>query len=337
MTTQRDIALDVLRILACAMVVLMHAPMKSAHVCGPFLTALSYITAPSIGIFFMVSGALLLPVECDYATFLRRRFCKIAVPTLFWSLFYVALNVCLKGGSTNILRTAASIPFSAQGSGVLWFMYTLAGLYLLAPVISPWVAQASKREMQIVLGLWAVTLCYPLLENFITISRGDTGILYYFTGYAGYFLLGCYMRRWPDSLTLRHTLPLAVAGAVLLAGLKLGGIRFDFYRMFWYQSIFVAAFAAAIWRLVCKLLKYNKLQNIRGGVFRLADLSFGIYLVHMFIMRSWLWQVAWIQNIRSYVLQTLTIAVLTFALSVLLCAVMARLPAVCRTIGCRRK
>ena len=127
MTRQRDIKLDLLRIIACAMVVLMHSPMPSTGDHGMFLTAVSYFTAPCIGLFFMVSGALLLPVECDYATFLRRRFCKIAVPTLFWSLFYVALNVCLKGGSTNILRTAASIPFSAQGSGVLWFMYTLAG------------------------------------------------------------------------------------------------------------------------------------------------------------------------------------------------------------------
>lgn len=57
----RDLALDIIRVLACVMVVFMHAPLPSAQVNGMFLSSLSYFTAPCIGLFFMVSGALLLP------------------------------------------------------------------------------------------------------------------------------------------------------------------------------------------------------------------------------------------------------------------------------------
>ena len=75
---QRDTALDIIRLLACFMVVLMHSPMPLVNANGPFLAAMSYFMAPCIGLFFMVSGALLLPVKTDYFTFLRRRFGKIS-------------------------------------------------------------------------------------------------------------------------------------------------------------------------------------------------------------------------------------------------------------------
>ena len=45
------------------MVVLMHSPVPSGQGSGIFLSTLSYLTMPCIGIFFSISGALLLPVS----------------------------------------------------------------------------------------------------------------------------------------------------------------------------------------------------------------------------------------------------------------------------------
>lgn len=265
----RDVSLDIIRILACCMVVLMHSPIPSADAPGPFLTALSYLTAPCIGLFFMVSGALLLPVKTDYPTFLRRRFGKIAVPTIVWSLIYIALKIYDSESEINLLQTLASIPFAPQGNGVLWFMYTLAGLYLLAPIISPWLETARRQDLQLALGLWGVTLCYPLLRMWVDVNSGDTGTLYYFTGYAGYFVLGFYLKKYPGSLCPTVAATVAVTGAILLLVLKRLSISFDFYTLFWYQSIFIAAFAVAMWK-GCAIL-YNtmiyKALHMGGGVF----------------------------------------------------------------------
>lgn len=61
---KQDSKFDLLRLLACLMVIAMHAPLPdSAEGNGLFLSTLSYLTAPCIGLFFMVSGALLLPVH----------------------------------------------------------------------------------------------------------------------------------------------------------------------------------------------------------------------------------------------------------------------------------
>ena len=37
----------------------------------------------------------------------------------------------------------------------------LLGLYLFAPVVSPWIETASRRAMEGYLALWAFTLCIP--------------------------------------------------------------------------------------------------------------------------------------------------------------------------------
>lgn len=64
---KQDSKFDLLRLLACLMVIAMHAPLPdSAEGNGLFLSTLSYLTAPCIGLFFMVSGALLLPVRTGF-------------------------------------------------------------------------------------------------------------------------------------------------------------------------------------------------------------------------------------------------------------------------------
>lgn len=48
--------------------------------------------------------------------------------------------------------------------GHLWFVYMLLGLYLFAPVVSPWIETASRRAMEGYLALWAFTLCIPYVH-----------------------------------------------------------------------------------------------------------------------------------------------------------------------------
>lgn len=193
---KRNYQLDLIRVIACLMVVIMHSPLPTDKSNAIILNTLSYATAPCIGLFFMVSGALLLPVKEETGTFLKRRLGKILGPTLVWSLIYIGYNH-YQGTDHSWWKEILSLPFSAQGHGVMWFMYTLTGLYLIAPVLSKWLQACSKRELEFYLLLWVVTLCYPLLRLFLSIQTGETGILYYCTGYVGYFLLGHYLNKYP--------------------------------------------------------------------------------------------------------------------------------------------
>ena len=93
MEKERDYRLDWLRVIAISMIVLMHSPKPDVIVNGTILSAISYLTAPGLVLFFMISGSLLLGSTLNTRDFFKRRFSKILWPTLFWTLFYLVTFV----------------------------------------------------------------------------------------------------------------------------------------------------------------------------------------------------------------------------------------------------
>lgn len=252
---QRDISLDLMRIIACAMVVLMHSPIPTENANGLLLSSLSYFTAPCIGLFFMVSGALLLPPQKnrkhEAMPFLKKRFKRVLLPTLVWSLLYIIVKLYNDNLTTaEFLKSVLSIPFSAQGHGVLWFMYTLLGLYLITPILHAWLQNAKEREIRFYLSLWLIAMCYPILKIFVDINDSPTGILYYFSGYIGYYVLGYWMQHYENILNFKvSVLLMCVSGAAPVV-VKLMHWTVDFYTVFWYLSVFVVAQCVFWWKVM---------------------------------------------------------------------------------------
>lgn len=78
---KQDSRFDLLRLLACLMVIAMHAPLPdSAEGNGLFLSTLSYLTAPCIGLFFM--GIRGIIASCPYRSkyFLEKEIRENIVP-----------------------------------------------------------------------------------------------------------------------------------------------------------------------------------------------------------------------------------------------------------------
>lgn len=333
MIKQRNYSLDLIRIIACLMIIMTHSPLPSGNASGFFLGLLSYATAPCIGLFFMVSGALLLPVKEETDSFLKRRLGKILGPTLFWSIIYIGYNHS-QGTDHILLKELLSLPFSAQGHGVMWFMYTLTGLYLIAPILSHWLLDCGKKELEFYLILWIITLCYPLLSLFLSIQTGTTGILYYCAGYIGYFLLGHYLMKYPEAISWKFLIPFVFITLLVPALCKWKQHDVDFYSMFWNLSIFVAIGCIAWFK---GLIQYGKIiiksEKIRTCIVLISNLSFGIYLMHIFVMRYIIWKWDWVQNIDNYMGQTFIIVILTFSLSVLCCYLLSWIPGAIYVIG----
>lgn len=243
---ERIVYLDIIRVLACCMIVFMHSPHPDAGIPGLILLPLSFLTAAGIGLFFMVSGALLLPIKNEMGDFLKRRIGKIIGPLFFWTLFYMVVGLLAEGmQSEKLLRSLLSVPFSTQGHGVLWFMYTLAGLYLLAPILSPFLDRASERELRFYLLLWAVALCFPILTLFLDVNRSSTGMLYYFTGYVGYFVLGYYLHVYKPRVKIIFLIAMIIIPIVFLVIHRYFSLDGDFYDVFGYLSITVVVMSLA--------------------------------------------------------------------------------------------
>lgn len=290
---QRIYYLDIVRCLACIMVVLMHAPYPGGGVSGTVLVPISLFTAPCIGLFFMVSGALLLPTKEDGIEFVKNRLSKVLTPLLIWTFVGIACNGFTKGWGipTELIRIICSIPFSTQGHGVLWFMYVLIGLYLVAPVISPWLEKCSKNELRLYLMLWLVTMSFPYIKMVVGVNESLTGTYYYVSGYIGYFILGHYLRKYGTGRTLPALLWLPIP-FVLLGISKKFGLPFDLSSHFWYLCL-PTAITAWSWFTIIKNAE-NSITALSLRVLRIlvhfSNCSFGIYLMHIFIMRVGLWQ-----------------------------------------------
>jgi surface polysaccharide O-acyltransferase-like enzyme len=299
---------------------------------GLFLSALSYFTAPGIGLFFMISGALLLPVKTDTRTFLRRRFSKIAIPTFVWSVLFLGIKAMTTKEPFS-WKALFSIPFTAQGNPSFWFLYALMGLYLLAPVISHWLNAATRQELAFYLLLWGLSLCFPLLQLVLDINTSATGILYYFTGYAGYFVLGHYMKTYPDRIQYKWLIPAVIAALVAPVVCKVKGLSVDFYSVFWYLSIFVVIQCVFLWKLVFSLVPEHGWPSINRVISKISVSTFGIYLVHFFIIRSLLWNWSPILAIQPYFLQVFVIAAAAFFLSFGVTFLIGKIPGAQYLIG----
>lgn len=320
MYKERIAYLDVIRIVACAMVIMMHSPMPGCGAPGFVLTGISFVTAPCIGLFFMVSGALLLPTSLGMKEFYKRRLYKIVFPTLIWTFIYLLVKI-INGSITidQLPSIVLSIPFSAQGDGILWFMYVLVGLYLITPIISPWLEKASKKEIELILGLWIVSLLYPILSNVVSVNESYTGILYYFSGYAGYYILGYYFDHYKPKVGIIASF-LMILLPIIACGFSIHLYQdLDFYRYFWYLSIFVVSMASG-WFCLLSII------NVRGGrlLILVSSLSFGIYLSHILVMRSFIWKLCvylsfgWSMQIILTVIMTLVLSfVISYFLSML--------------------
>lgn len=328
----RNYALDILRIVACLMVVTMHAPLPGNESNGLFLAALSYLTAPGIGLFFMISGVLLLPVKTDTSTFLKRRLSKIALPTLVWSVIFLGITA-LTSNEFFSWKALFSIPFSAQGNPTFWFLYTLMGLYLLAPILSHWLNAASRCELEFYLFLWGVSLCYPLLRLVLDINTSTTGILYYLSGYVGYFVLGHYLKKYPDRIKYKWLIPAVLIALTAPIVCKIYGLSVDFYSVFWYLSIFVVILCVFIWRVIVSLVPEKGWPSVNGAISKVSISTFGIYLVHYFIIRTLLWNWSPILAIHPYYLQVFLIAAVAFILSLGMTLILGYLPGAEYLIG----
>lgn len=321
---QRNIALDFIRILACVLVVCYHAP-NGTNPNATFLGLNSLLCIPRIGLFFMVSGALLLPVKYDTVDFLKKRFSKIAIPTVSWCLIYLFLELFISHSDINPVSAIFSIPFSAQGSGgILWFMYSLTGLYLLAPIISHWLENSSKQVLRIYLFLWAITLCYPLLDKYLYLNLGVNNVLYYFEGYAGYFVLGYYFKRFPEDFSNRMATMLLTLIFCLAFILKRFIPDFSFGEFFQYLSILNAVMVVTYFRLIYNFNKLNLKHN--ELIIKISNLTFGIYLIHMALLKFVLWQNNAVMEISNYAIRSFVLDLLAFTISAAIAFIISKTP-----------
>ena len=238
LNTHREVWIDWMRVAACLMVMIVHST-EPFYIGGDgaliltktdaFWSAFtdSFVRA-CVPLFIVASSYLQFPLHYSSGEFFRRRAVRILVPFAIWSLIYA---FAWGEPAENLKNLLFNFNYA---SGHLWFVYMLAGVYLLMPLLSPWAEKVGKKELQVYLGIWLFSTLIPLFRDWLcdgtmAVTYGTSGIprqalfplwgeaswntygtFYYISGFIGYLLLGLYLRRFVGELSWRKTLAVAL-------------------------------------------------------------------------------------------------------------------------------
>ncbi len=297
---------DRLRNIATVLVIAIHIAAPIAHGypdintwwwwAGNWWNALA---RPAVPLFVMLSGFLLLSKDYELPVFLKKRFSRIVVPALFWMCIYMLYNFIAKGDPATILDALKKI-VTGPVHYHLWFIYLIIGLYLVYPILRPWIKSASERDLLYFLILCMLaTWVYKILLVF-----GNVSIGIYFelaNNNCGYFVLGYYLGTKTASDDLQRVMPwrftrqqlfrmslgLIVLGTASTAILSYWfsiakGQNFTFFYDYLTPNVSISAIG---WFMLLKAgFNTSPLLDIEK---EFAAASFGIYFVHVLVIDWW--------------------------------------------------
>ncbi len=330
---KREFWVDNLRIIACFMVLITHSVMESATGGNTerfWMFSISYLCNCSSELFLAISGALLLPTKVSMQSFYKRRFGKLIPPMIFWSVLIIVINNVKTGFDFSaLINSVIMLPFKSA-TGVYWFLYVMIGLYLIAPIISKWLIDASKKEVELFLILWGLTLIWPYCDSIISIPFTESGSHYYplnyFGGFLGYWILGHYLYKYPITIGWNaRFVPLVtlLLSHVILIGYCKGVIDYDTYNFQNNLQIGSAIYVTFIFTIVQNIRINN--SSIQGFITSLAQYSFGIYLVHSLLINNIFKPI--LENCRTHpLIEAPLIAALTVITAYILMKLLSRLP-----------
>ena len=323
MFSERIVFLDWLRFIACFMVILVHC-IEPFYLGGPegtyiaswwdafWTTTINSALRPAVPLFVMASSYLLFPLKTDTATFIRKRFSRVLIPFAIWTLLYAVVPMAGAGSSFDIAGNFSTLRFNfMMHSGHLWFIYMLIGVYMLMPLLSPWAEKVSRKEERVFLIIWAFTTVLPFFRPAAEAATGmpnlwgecpwnEFGAFYYVSGFIGFLVLGHYIRTYVRELSWKQTLivavPFWIVGYAITAGgfwelmPKDGGfpISAPYETAVKMETTWNFCTVGVMMQTVAYFLIIRKIRS-SGWMYRhiikpVSGLSYGIYLMHMFIL-----------------------------------------------------
>ena len=179
----RVVFLDWLRVIACFMVMVVHACEAfyfndAGETCFRSLSDARWAVGidsacrAAVPLFVIASSFLLFPLKRTTGDFFRRRLARVVLPFLLWSGVYIVWNaLSFEKGFTcdvsaiggNFARFFFNFPMTTGGH--LWFVPMLLGLYLVMPLLSPWAEKVTERELRGWILLWLFTTLFPFVRK----------------------------------------------------------------------------------------------------------------------------------------------------------------------------
>ncbi len=300
-TGRRILYLDLMRIAASFFIIVLHVcstKWKDADVFSHEWAVLNFYEAVSRwtpAVFVMISGALFLGRDIPLKKLYGKYVLRIVLAFAFWSCLYAFIYQFLPGRSPAEFAKAF-----ISGPTHMWFLYMIAALYMVTPILKKIAHDDRLTEYFIILAL-LFRIMTPQTIGIIRVfsaSKADwvQSLVYNFhmqlvMGYSVYYLLGYRLSRISISKKIRRLLFAAgaagfivtVFGSSLIAHYR-GEALETLYNAFTFNVFFEAVFVFVLFRSLFESVGSS--LRARSIISRLSEYCFGIFLVHILVINT---------------------------------------------------
>jgi len=301
-----SIPVDLIRTFGIILVVLLHASNEyyttiqetslESSVYWWSSTIFKSFALPCVPLFVILSGALLLqPCKTNepIRVFLKKRFDRIGFAFLFWSAVYLLWAFLVTQTPVTLNNIVEGTLYSLFSGSYyhFWFLYLIAGLYLLTPILRKIVSCKDPNIIRYLIVLWFIDVAViPLIQLITGYSLNDT--VFVVGGFIGYFVLGIYLQRVKIRSSILHLLFFL---SFLFTIISTWFLHFHFHAIdqthffFGYLSINVILASVTMFLLLSKL-KANWSRNLHPFINRVVHAigknTLPIYMFHLIVMET---------------------------------------------------
>lgn len=315
--SERVVFADYIRVVACFLVMLVHSSENFygadfsgmvgnmsylANESNRFWVAFydGFVARTCVPLFMLVSSFLLVPMKpgMTMTGFYRKRFRRILPPFIAFMLLYTFLPLLWGQWDWNqSMEYLKILPFNFPGvAGHLWFMYPLISLYLVIPIVSPWLEKSTAKEELIFIALFLLSSLMPFIHEFLypeiwgECFWNGFNALWYCSGYLGYLVMAHYIRvhmKWSRRRRFVTGLVCFLAGAAFtgwsfwwrgVPGELIETPKLEWAMSFCTPNLICATFGAFLMFTCIGQAKPPKIVS------EISKLSFNMYLMHMFFL-----------------------------------------------------
>ena len=291
--------ITILQVLSALAVVLLHANNGfwtyrngvTWHI-NNIIECVFYFAVP---IFFMITGATLIDYQDRYDTkmFFKRRFLKVLIPFIFWSLFGL-LFYSLRGYQYNLDPLSIYNGVMEHGYvSIFWFFIPLICVYLSIPLFAA-VDKAKRIKTFKYLAILGIILncampffvnCFSYVFHKRVVLGIEVGVV---AGYLIFPIIGYLLHNIELSKKQRYTIYIValislivhIVGTIIVS--KHAGHIDKLFKG--YLNLPSVLYSIGIFTFVKYSEKAKLFQKLKKPITSLAKYTFALYLVHHFVI-----------------------------------------------------
>ena len=294
----RKMQYDLLRSIACIMVVMLHVSAfywTKLSPESPEWRALNFydsLTRSSVPLFFMISGVFMLSKEQTIKRLYRKNILHLIIVFLIWSVLYavdaIGIPAFFQSDWNKILT------FVINGKYHLWFLPTMISVYIVIPILHPLVDYCNGKYLWYFVGAFfvfgvvkATLLLYPYSNTSIFTLLVDK--IPDFRFYTGYFVLGYLLANKFEKQI--NNFFLVLSASFIFSGSTYIG-RLDAIAKQVPAGLFYGYFCLPVClEAICLFLLLKNSEDLLAkttclnrGILFFSRKTMGIYLLHPFVL-----------------------------------------------------